>query len=108
MTRSFACIIAIAGWYLLYPPAIHKGNPDSYTALSQWNIDGSYGSAVDCHEARRDDLNALRDWTKTLPISSKPKPANVLRPTIPASHRNQRRGWLSPASIYHLGFRCVA
>jgi hypothetical protein len=43
MNRSL-CILAIAGWYLLYPPATHKGNPESYTTLSQWNIDGSYGT----------------------------------------------------------------
>jgi hypothetical protein len=45
---------------LLYPPATHKGNPDSYTALSQWNIDGSYGTAADCDAAHLDDLNALQ------------------------------------------------
>ena len=60
MKPSLACILAIAGWYLLYPPATHKGNPDSYTALSQWNIDGSYGTAADCHEAHHSDLNALQ------------------------------------------------
>ena len=64
MKRSFACIIAIAGWYLLYPPAIHKGSPDSYTSLSQWNIDGSYGTAADCDAAYRDDVNALQGLTQ--------------------------------------------
>ena len=39
MNRSL-CVLAIAGWYLLYPPSTHKGNPESYTTLSQWNIDG--------------------------------------------------------------------
>jgi len=60
MKHAFACTLAIAGWYLLYPPATHKGNPDSYTPLSHWNIDGAYGSAADCHEAHLDDLNALQ------------------------------------------------
>jgi hypothetical protein len=60
MKRGLACIIAIAGWYLLYPPVTQQGSPDSYPALSQWHIDGSYGSAVDCHEAQRSDLNALQ------------------------------------------------
>jgi hypothetical protein len=32
---ALACILAIAGWYLFYPPAIHKDNPDSYTSLLQ-------------------------------------------------------------------------
>jgi hypothetical protein len=34
--------------------------PDSYTALSQYNNDGSYGTAADCHEAHSSDLNALQ------------------------------------------------
>jgi hypothetical protein len=58
--KQCACILAIAGWYLLYPPATHKGNPESYTALSQWNIDGSYSTATDCHEAHDSDLYALQ------------------------------------------------
>ena len=60
MKHPVACIIAIAGWYLLYPPATNNGNPDSYTALSEWNIDGSFGTAADCHEAHHGDLNALQ------------------------------------------------
>ena len=60
MKREFACIIAIAGWYLLYPPAIQRSGPDSYPALSRWHIDGAYGSATDCHEAHKSDLSALQ------------------------------------------------
>jgi hypothetical protein len=60
MNRALACTIAIAGWYSLYPPATHKSNPDSYTALSQWNIDGPYGTLSDCREANQSDLNALQ------------------------------------------------
>lgn len=60
MKHALACILAITGWYLLYPPAMYKGNADSYTALSQWIIDGSYGSAADCDEAHHNDLNALQ------------------------------------------------
>jgi len=63
----FACILAIAGWYLLYPPANHMGNPDSYTALSQWNIDSSYGTASDCHEAHHGDLDALQGLEQDSP-----------------------------------------
>jgi hypothetical protein len=60
MNRACACILAIAGWYLLYPPATKMGNPDSYTALLHWNIDGSYSTASDCDEAHQIDLNALQ------------------------------------------------
>jgi len=60
MKGVFACVLAIAGWYLLYPPATHKSSLDSYTSLSEWNIDGSYGSAPDCDEAHHNDLNALQ------------------------------------------------
>jgi hypothetical protein len=35
MKRGFVCILAIAGWYLLYPPATQQGYPDSYTTQSQ-------------------------------------------------------------------------
>ena len=66
MNRSL-CILAIAGWYLLYPPATYKGNPDSYTSLLQWNIDGSYGTAADCHEAHHHDLNALQGLEQNSP-----------------------------------------
>ena len=59
MKHGLACILAIAGWYLLYPPATYKGNPDSYTALSQWHVDGSYSTVADCDAAYHDDLNSL-------------------------------------------------
>jgi len=61
MKHALACIIAIAGWYLIYPPASHKGSLDSYTAPSQWNIDGSYGTAANCHGAHYSDLNSLQE-----------------------------------------------
>jgi hypothetical protein len=60
MKHRLACIIAIAGWYLVYPPATQRGGPDSYPALSGWHIDGSYGSAADCREAHKNDLSALQ------------------------------------------------
>jgi hypothetical protein len=60
MKHAFLCILAIAGWYLLYPPATHEGNPDSYTAPSQWIIDGSFGTVADCYEAHNSDSNALQ------------------------------------------------
>jgi hypothetical protein len=66
MKRGLGCILAVAGWYLLYPPATHRGNPDSYTTLSQWNIDGSYGTVADCNAAYRDDL----DWMAGLSRNS--------------------------------------
>jgi hypothetical protein len=58
--RLLACILAIAGWYLINPSATQKGGPDSYTSLSKWVIDGSYSSAADCDEAHRSGLNALQ------------------------------------------------
>jgi hypothetical protein len=72
MKRALARIFAIAGWYRLYPAATHKGNPDSYTALSQWNIDGSYGTAADCHEAHYGDLNALQGLEQNSELSRFP------------------------------------
>jgi hypothetical protein len=60
MKHEFVCILAIVGWYLLYPPVTYKVDPDSYTSLSKWVIDGSYGSAADCDEAHRSDVNALQ------------------------------------------------
>jgi hypothetical protein len=60
MKRSLACIIAIAGWYLLYPPVNHNGSPDSQASLSKWEIDSSYGMVVDCTSAHRSDLSAMR------------------------------------------------
>jgi hypothetical protein len=59
MKPILAYILAIAGWYLLYPPATHMGNPDSYISLSKWEIDGSYGTAADCDAAYHDDLNSI-------------------------------------------------
>ena len=64
MKHPIACIFTIAGWYLLYPPATHIGSPDSYTSLTQWKIDGSYGTARDCDEAYHDDMNALQGLTQ--------------------------------------------
>ena len=59
MNRTLACVVAVAGWCLLYPPATLKGNPDSHTSLSKWEIDGSYSSAADCDAAYHDDLNSM-------------------------------------------------
>src|SRR5262245_38447921 len=38
MNRALACVIAIAGWYLMYPPVTHKGETNSRAALSKWEI----------------------------------------------------------------------
>jgi hypothetical protein len=59
MKRALACVLAIAGWYLLYPPASLKNDPDSPASLSKWEIDGSYSTAADCDAAYRDDLNSM-------------------------------------------------
>jgi len=59
MKRALACILAIAGWYLIYPPATNKAGSDSQASLSKWIIDGSYGTAADCDAAYREDLNAM-------------------------------------------------
>ena len=59
MKRALACVLAIAGWYLLYPPASLKNDPDSPSSLSKWEIDGAYSTAADCDAAYRDDLNSM-------------------------------------------------
>jgi hypothetical protein len=59
MKPVFGCILAIAGWYLLYPPATQKGGPDSEATLSSWVIDSSYGTAEDCDAAHYGDLNTM-------------------------------------------------
>jgi hypothetical protein len=38
MKHKHTCIIAIVGWYLLYPPATRNSGPDFYPALSRWYI----------------------------------------------------------------------
>jgi hypothetical protein len=38
MKRALACVLAVAGWYLLAAPATHKGVPDSCTTLSEWTL----------------------------------------------------------------------
>ena len=59
--RVFACIIAIAGWYLIYPPATYtSAGAYSHTAFSQWSIDGSYGTVADCDAAHDRDLNGMQ------------------------------------------------
>ena len=64
MKRALACVLAIAGWYLLYPPARQNGGPDSEAYPSSWVIDGSYGSAADCEAAHSDDLNGMLGLAK--------------------------------------------
>ena len=59
MNPTIGCIIAIAGWYLLYPPATQKSGSDSHTP-PKWVVDGSYSTAADCDQAHYDDLNALQ------------------------------------------------
>ena len=59
MKRALVCVLAIAGWYLLYPPATQKGDPQSPAPLSSWVIDGSYSTAADCSAAHRDDLYSM-------------------------------------------------
>ena len=60
MKRALSCILAIAGWYLLYPPVNHDGSPYAQAPLARWEIDSSYGTAVDCNEAHHSDLSAMR------------------------------------------------
>jgi hypothetical protein len=60
MKHGFACILAIAGWYLLYPPVNHNGFPDLQASISKWETDSSYATAVDCTTAHRGDLSAVR------------------------------------------------
>jgi hypothetical protein len=59
MKCALACALAIAWWYLLYPPASQKEGPDSIASLSSWQNDGSYGTAADCDAAHLDDLNSM-------------------------------------------------
>ena len=64
MKRGLVCVFAIAGWYLLYPPASLQNDPDSPASLSKWEVDGSYGSAADCEAAHSDDLNGMLGLAK--------------------------------------------
>jgi hypothetical protein len=57
--KLLARAIAIAGWYLVYPPATERSDSDPQASLSTWNIDGSYSSAADCYAAYHDDLNSM-------------------------------------------------
>ena len=59
MKRALPGALAIAGWCLIYSPATLKGDPDSQASLSNWEIDGSYGTAGDCDAAHRSDLNSM-------------------------------------------------
>ena len=59
MKRKLACTPATARWYLLYPPAGQKTDPDSLAQLSKWVIDGSFGTAADCEAAHLADLSAM-------------------------------------------------
>jgi hypothetical protein len=79
------------GWYLLYPPANQKVNPDSYPTLSEWNIDGSFSNASDCHEAHHGDLAALPGLQQNSADYLRPKPDDALRPTTPGSEGNMSR-----------------
>jgi hypothetical protein len=51
-----ACII---GWYLVYPPAIEQSDFDPQASLSQWEIDSSYGSSVDCFAAYQSEVDSM-------------------------------------------------
>jgi hypothetical protein len=53
-------LLAIAGWYLIYPPVSHRGLPNCQASLSKWEIDGSYGTASDCDAAYHSDLSSMR------------------------------------------------
>ena len=67
MKHALICLLAIAGWYLLYPPAIHRGGPESYASLSQWKIDGSYATPAECDSAHQDDLSRLQGLAQNSP-----------------------------------------
>jgi hypothetical protein len=57
--NRLACVIAIAGWYLVYPPAVEQSDSDPQASLSKWEIDGSYGSAADCSAAYQSDVDSM-------------------------------------------------
>jgi len=57
--KLLTCVIAIAGWYLVYPPAYEHSDSDPTASLSNWIIDGSYGNAAECDDAYYSDLNSM-------------------------------------------------
>jgi hypothetical protein len=57
--NRLACVIAIAAWYLVYPPAIEQSDSEPRASLSKWEIDSSYGSAADCFAAYHSDVDSM-------------------------------------------------
>ena len=63
MNLRHAVALALVGWYLMTPPL--SGRPGAYVvsdgaALSQWHIDQSFDSAIECEQARIDHVASER------------------------------------------------
>jgi hypothetical protein len=48
MKLRHAPALALAGWYLMMPPAAPGGQPDLNAPFSRWQIAESFDSALDC------------------------------------------------------------
>jgi hypothetical protein len=90
-------------WYLLYSPVTQNNDPDFYFALSQWHIDGFYGSAADCAAAHRSDLSALQGRILKSRPSTDSKSLCGLR--------TKREGRVDPVTILcscvEFGYGCI-
>ena len=84
MERGLACIIAIAGCYLIYPPANYiSTGAYSHSAFSQWNVDGSYGTAADCVAAYYGDLYGIQGLQQNSPDFLQTQAGECVRSTDP-------------------------
>ena len=83
MERVIPCIIAIAGWYLIYPPTTYTASVYSHAAFSQWNVDGSYGTAADCVAAYYGDLYGIQGLQQNSPDFLQTQAGECVRSTDP-------------------------
>lgn len=59
-----SAVIALVGWYLLYPPFnAQKGEVDPEFPLKKWYMVESFGSQADCERRKIQSLNNLDSQT---------------------------------------------
>ena len=73
MKSQLAALLAVAGWYLMTPPAQPNGRFDTSAPISKWRIEAGFASSDDCkktvatlgskaaQEGRPGDVEAIKN-----------------------------------------------
>ena len=93
MKPRHAAALALVGWYLMMPPVsadTDRAFIDSQTPIWQWQIRGTFDSAIDCAKAREKSQRAWRDSEERNLESAAKMDANLNKKSVAAFEAARR------------------